>query len=232
LLVLGLETATPQTSVALGSEVGVHASLEVARGMPGDRVLMPAVEDLLRMTGTTLGQVGGIAVDVGPGQFTGMRVGIAAARTLAQSLGLPMVGLASLDVLAFGARYTRRVICGAIDAKRGEVFFAFYRPVPGGVARQTDFEVAPPLSLAAELEARPEDILLVGSGALVHRRALEPAGSHLEFASAAHAYPRAASLVELAVPRFQREDTRRPYDVRPLYLRRSDAELAWERRNR
>jgi tRNA threonylcarbamoyladenosine biosynthesis protein TsaB len=112
-------------------------------------VVIPTVQQLLAWTDVKLTSLAGVAVGIGPGLFTGMRVGIATAKTLAQVLGIPVVGLASLDVLAFATHYTRRAICAAIDAKRGEVFFAFYRSVPGGVTREGDFQVGSPSALTA-----------------------------------------------------------------------------------
>ena len=232
MIVLGIETSTPQTTVALGSEQGIMAATALSSGRPNHEAVMPNIEHLLRWSEISLSQVAGIAVGVGPGLFTGMRVGIATAKTLAQSLSIPIAGLASLDVVAFSVRYCRRLICAAVDAKRGEVFYSLYRPVPGGVTRQGGFEVATPDQLTAELEAIPEDILLVGNGALAYRRRLEAAGRHIEFASAAYAFPAATALVELAIPRFQREDFDRLYDLRPFYVRKSDAEIAWDERRR
>ena len=109
---------------------------------------------------------------------------------------------------------------------------AFPFDLNGRVTRVTEFEAGPATRLTAELIARPEDILLVGNGALMYRRELEEAGSHVEFASAAYGFPAAATLVELAIPRFQREDFDRLYDVRPYYVRKSDAEIAWDKRRR
>ncbi len=232
MLVLGIETSTPQTTVALGSEQGIVAATLISGTRANHEVVMPNVTHLLRWSGTPISSIGGVAVGLGPGLFTGMRVGIATAKTLAQVLHIPIAGMASLDVLAFSVRYSRRLICAAIDAKRGEVFYAFYRPVPGGVARQGAFRVGSPGKLMGELEARPEDTLLVGNGALVYRRELEEAGNHLEFASPAHAFPAASALVELAIPRFQREEFDRVYDLKPFYVRKSDAEIAWDRRRR
>jgi tRNA threonylcarbamoyladenosine biosynthesis protein TsaB len=80
------------------------------------------------------------------------------------------------------------------------------------------------------LEATRDDILVVGNGALVYRRELQEAGSHVEFASATLAFPSASAAVELAIPRFQREEYDRVYDLKPLYLRKTDAEIAWDRR--
>ena len=228
-LVLGIETSTPHTAVALGTEQRIIASTLLSTGKPNHEVVIPAITHLLSWAGEDVSSLSGIAVGLGPGLFTGMRVGVATAKTLAQILSIPITGLASLDVLAFSVRYSRRLICAAIDAKRGELFYAFYRPVPGGVTRETPFEVRSPAHLAADLEAMAEDILLVGDGGLVYRRDLEGTGAGLEFASPAFAFPEASALVELALPRFEREEFDSVFELRPYYVRKSDAEIAWDR---
>jgi tRNA threonylcarbamoyladenosine biosynthesis protein TsaB len=232
LIVLGIETSTPQTTVAVGTEQGIIAATLLTSGKPNHEVVMPNLVHLLRWAEIPISSVGGIAVGLGPGLFTGMRVGIAMAKTLAQVLAVPIAGLASLDVVAFSVRYSPSLICATIDAKRKELFYAFYRPVPGGVTRQTDFEVGTPARLTAELEARADDVLLVGNGALVYRRELERAGTHVQFASPAYAFPAATALVELAIPRLQREEFDRLYDLKPHYVRKADAEIAWDQRRR
>lgn len=231
MIVLGIETSTPQTSVALGTATEILAATQLTGKARQDSVV-PAIQHLLKWSGLELSAVGGIAVGLGPGLFTGLRVGVEAAKSLAQVLGVPIVGIPSLDALAFGVRHTSRLICAVIDARRGEVFFATYRSVPGGVVREGDYEVQPPDHLVAELEARREDVLLVGNGAILYRRQLEEVGAGAEFASAAWAHPQAQALVELAVPRFVREEHDRLFDVVPLYLRKSDAEIAWDQRRR
>lgn len=232
MIVLGIETSTPQTTVALGTESGTRASTLLSAGRPHHEVVVPAVEHLLRWSETPLSTVGGIAVGLGPGLFTGLRVGVETAKTLAHVLQVPIVGLASLDVLAFGVRHSRRMIGAVIDARRGEVFFAGYRPVPGGVARTTEFMVCSPERLVGELEALGEEVLLVGDGAIRYRRQLEALGGGVEFGSPAHAYPHAAALVELSIPRFHREQFDRVFEVVPIYLRKSDAEIAGDHRAR
>ncbi len=232
MLVLAIETATPQTSVAIGTEQGVIASASLSWGRGHGEVLIPAIERLQAWSEVRLSQLGGVAVGVGPGLFTGLRVGVSTARALAHVLGVSVVGIGSLDSLAFGVRHTRSRIGAVIDAKRGEVFYAFYRPVPGGVTRETEYVVGAPERLAADLEASGEETLLVGGGALLYRRALEDAGTGLEIGSVAHAFPSAEALLELAIPRFEREEASRPEQVVPLYLRKSDAEIGWAKRAR
>lgn len=232
MLVLAIETSTPQSSVAVGTEQGMIGSVTLSWGRGHTEVVAPAVDHLLRWSELEASQLGGIAVGLGPGLFTGLRAGVTMARTLAQVLGLGVVGIGSLDVLAFAVRHSRWRIAAVVDGKRGEVFHAFYRPVPGGVARETEVAAATPERLAAELESSPEETLMVGNGALLYRRRLEEAGGHLEFASASLAFPAAGALLELALPRFHREESTRPENVVPLYARKTDAELNWVRRER
>jgi tRNA threonylcarbamoyladenosine biosynthesis protein TsaB len=231
-LVLGIETSTPQTSLALGTEVGIVASASFAAGHAGHELVVPAVDELFRWSDQKRSSLSAVVVGLGPGLFTGMRVGIATAKTLAQVLGVPVLGFASLDLVAFAYRHSNRLVCATIDAKRKELFFSFYRTLAGGVAREGGFEVASPEALAAELEARKEDVLLVGTGALVYRRRLEEAGSHVEVDAGPNAFPSAVSAVELAIPRLEREEFDRVYDLQPIYVRKSDAEIAWDQRRR
>ena len=230
MIVVGIETSTPHTSVAIGSERELLGAVSVA-GKARQEAVTPALERLCGWTGIELGQVGGIAVGIGPGLFTGLRVGIETAKTLAQVLSVPIVGITSLDALAFSVRHTHKLIVAVIDGRRREVFSAIYRALPGGVVRGSDYTVATPDHLCAELETVPGEMLAVGDGAILYRDVLQDLhGARLEVASAASAHPDAASLIELAVPRFLREEHDRLYDVVPLYLRKSDAEIAWDRR--
>lgn len=228
MIVVGIDTSTPQTSVAIGTEREILGRIQLS-GTKRQEQVTPALQQLLAWTGVELDHVGGIAVGIGPGLFTGLRVGVQTAKTLAQATGAPIVGITSLDALAFAVRHTRRRIWAVIDARRGEVFHAAYRPVPGGVLRETGYDVARPEHLVAEIEAQPGEVLAVGDGAILYRETLAELGSRVEVAGLALAHPDAASLVELALPRFMREEHDRVYDVAPMYLRKSDAEIAWDR---
>lgn len=230
MLVLGIETSTRHASVAIVTQTEVVGSYEIGRGRSQDQVLMPAAQALLTDVGIGWTQLGGVAVGLGPGLFTGLRVGVATAKALAHTLNVSIAGLASLDVLAYGVRYTRRTICACIDARRNEVFWAFYRPVPGGVQRATEFRCAPASHCVNEIEARGEPVLAVGNGAFIYHRDFENLGADIEYAGVSDSTPTAVPLAELAVSRLVREDSDRLSDVRPLYIRKSDAEQTWEQR--
>ena len=228
---IGIETSTPRTSVAIGTEQEILGSVSVS-GRARQEALAPGLQQLLAWTGLELEQVGGIAVGVGPGLFTGLRVGVETAKTLAQVLRIPIVGIVSLDALAYAHRHTHKRVVAVIDARRREVFAARYRSVPGGVLRETQPAVMPPDHLAAELEAVRGEVLAVGNGAMLYRHELEELGPRIEIGMSISAHPDAAALVELAVPRFLREEHDRLHDIVPRYLRRSDAEIAWDQRAR
>jgi tRNA threonylcarbamoyladenosine biosynthesis protein TsaB len=142
------------------------------------------------------------------------------------------VGIPSLDVLAFSVHHTSRRIVAVMDARRHEVFVAGYHPVPGGIMREGDYRVSSPANLTADVGASRDEVLLVGNGAILYRKELEEAGAHVEVAPAPFAHPWAAALVCLAAPRLIREETDQLMDVVPMYLRKTDAEIAWDQRAR
>jgi tRNA threonylcarbamoyladenosine biosynthesis protein TsaB len=227
MLILGIETSTNATSVSFWSERGRVAGTTIARERGHVEFLMPAIMQSANLADVSLDQLTGVAVGLGPGLFTSLRVGVATAKTLAQVLQVPIVGLSSLDLLAYNVRFTPKLICACADARRGEVFAAFYRRAPGTVHRLNDYLAWEPKPLAAEAIARGEEVLFVGNGALVYGDELGGVG---EVATGATQYPRAEALCELAAPRFAREETTTVALVEPMYVRRSDAEINWERR--
>ena len=141
-----------------------------------------------------------------------------------------MVGVPSLDLVAFPLRYTGRRVVSVIDARRGEVYWAIYRAVPGGVQRIDDYQISSPDDLASELTADPEPTLGVGDGAHRYADVLGEIGG-FELADPALSHPSASSLVQLAHPRAMREEFVNQSEVEPIYLRRPDAEINWVTRN-
>jgi tRNA threonylcarbamoyladenosine biosynthesis protein TsaB len=227
-LILGIETSTPQASIAIGSEQGAIASAMVSRGAGPNEFLLPAIQFCLAEAGLGFRNLGGVAVSLGPGLYTGMRIGVATAKALAQTLSLPIVGMASLDLLAYDVRYSPRTICAVLDARRREVFHAFYRSSPGGIQRMTEYRVERPERLVIGIDSRPEEVLIVGSGMLLYKDIFEELASIAELGSMSHAFPDARALVELVLPRMYREDFDSLDDIKPLYLRRSARRIEWD----
>lgn len=230
MLILGITTSTAQVGCAIGGHEGVLGCVHSSRGKRHAESLTPAIDFLRRQARVDLDEIGCVAVDVGPGLFTGLRVGVAAAKAMAHALRVPMVGVTSLDLLAFPVRWSSRLVVAAIDARRGELFTAAYRQVPGGIQRLTEHDTSTPADLAVDLEATGEDVLLVGDGALRYHEAFAEFG-RVELGDHGLAHPSAASLVQLAHARALREDFVQPWDLEPLYLRRPDAEINWVTRD-
>jgi tRNA threonylcarbamoyladenosine biosynthesis protein TsaB len=229
LLILGVESSTAQVGAAIGGHEGVLAQAHSARGKRHAENLTPTIDFVRRQARVDLREIGCVAVDLGPGLFTGLRVGIASAKALAHALRVPMIGVASLDLLAFPVRFSNRLIVAAIDARRGEVFYAMYRQVPGGLQRLTPHQVGTPDDLASELMASGEDCLLVGDGVVRYFDRFDGL-TKVELADSGLAYPTASSLVQLAHARALREEWVLPWELEPLYLRAPDAEINWSTR--
>ena len=217
---LAIATATPQVSVALHGDDGPSGSIVVRAGRRHGETLAPAIQSLTTLVGITLADVDRVAVDTGPGLFTGLRVGVSTAKALGAALDRPLVPCSSLDLLAHPHRHLGRPVASVVDARRGEVFWALYHPVAGGMAAVTDAEVASPDDLAVRL-TEVSGVLLTGDGA---RRYY--AGGPLDVAPPEYDHPHASVLGELAASR-----PALPADkVTPTYLRGADVRIGWEER--
>ena len=162
--------------------------------------------------------------------FTGMRVGIATAKAMAQALDVVLVGVSSLDLLAHPLRRTDKVIASVIDARKGEVFMAFYLPSSAGVRRVSEPTACSIDDFNAAVAARGQQVIAVGDGAHRYRDQLS---AGIEVVDLTH--PSAAPLVHLARAVALRADVGMPGDdnlagVAPLYLRAPDAQINWSTR--
>ena len=230
MLVLGIESATAQVGVAIGGHEGVLASTHSSVDRRHAESITPMIKFVSEQAGIELSEVSVVAVDIGPGLFTGLRVGIASAMAVAHGLGVPMIGVSSLDLGAFAVAHSSRMIVPCWDARRGEVFAAQYRSVPGGVQRITEPAVFKPEELVADLMAVDEEVLLLGDGAERYREQFEKV-SRVEIAGKGLWYPSARSLVELAHPKALREEFVTPREIEPMYIRLPDAEINWKVRD-
>jgi tRNA threonylcarbamoyladenosine biosynthesis protein TsaB len=217
--VLAIDTATPQMSVALLGSQGIVGSFSAAAGRRHAETLAPAISLLSASTGVALSEVDRVAVDVGPGLFTGLRVGVATAAALATALQRPVVAVSSLDLLAYPYAGCDGVVAAVVDARRAEVFWALYRPGTGRVGAPA---VASPEDLATVLADLGEPVLAVGDGAVRYREVLV-AARPLEVRPG---YPQAVDLAGMAVV----SDTVAAADLRPMYLRQADVRIGWSER--
>ena len=199
-MLLAFDTATPHVTVALHDGSSVVASFESTESMRHGEMLAPGIEHVLSAAGVTVSSLTGIAVGVGPGPFTGLRVGLVTARTLALTRSLPVYGVCTLDILAaeaIDAGLSELVV--ATDARRKEVYLASY----AGGRRVHGPDVLKPEDAAT-------DVTVVGRGATLYPEHFPR--------SAGPEHPSAAVLCDIVV--------RERFEILgpdPLYLRRPDA---------
>lgn len=224
MLVLGVESATVQLGVALGGAEGVIASLHSTRERRHAETLAPVIDFLCWQARVDLDEIDVVAVDVGPGLFTGLRVGLATAKAIAHARRIPMVGVSSLDLVAFPARITDRLVVATIDARRGEVYYASYRGVGSEMRRITEPRVDPPGVVADQLRALSGDCLVVGDGAHRYGDVFREVG-RVEIAGKGFRYPDAGALVEMATAKALSQDLVPEPMIKPLYLRAPDAHV-------
>jgi tRNA threonylcarbamoyladenosine biosynthesis protein TsaB len=244
--VLAIESATAAAGVALADETGALGAVEVRAGRRHVELLHVALRSLLEMTGVEIGDVHAIAVDVGPGLFTGIRVGLAAAMGYAMALGVPVLGLSSLEILRRacpGAGHGG--VIGVVDLRRGEVAWSL-----PALAGETGIDshgspaelvvvVSQYLDGLDELARRDGGasggegaVVLAGDGALRYRDLLSAGlAPRVRFAGSELAVPPVTSLAlaavsELGGPRYVAAS-----DVRPIYLRDADVRIGWTTRH-
>ncbi len=223
---LSISTSTSQVSVALSNSDGLLASFTANAGRRHGETLAPAIKAACDISGVGIATLDKVAVDVGPGLFTGLRVGVATAKALGQALDIPVAGVSSLELLAFACRYDPRPVAAIVDARRGEVFWEVYQPVPGGVRSAGPPAVASPHALVEALRASNRPILAVGDGARRYTQEISTLAGLVEVAPEAFDHPNAGVLALLS----ERLETVSPSVLFPRYLRPPDVRIGWETR--
>ncbi len=222
-LVLAIETATPHGGVAIvGEELRGEISLNTQE--THSRRLLREVDFLLSRLNLSLKDLSGLAVSMGPGSFTGLRIGLATAKGLHLATGLPLVGVCTLEALAFNASLTPKLICPVLDARRKQVYTALYRaPQP-----ETLEEIWPPSLLSpARLVSRISlPTLFLGDGLKAFGPFWKERLGELFSQAPRHLnHLRPAHVGFLARKRLLQGKVDDPYRLLPLYLRPSEAEL-------
>jgi tRNA threonylcarbamoyladenosine biosynthesis protein TsaB len=232
-IVLGIESATDAVGAAVADGRGSAAAVTVTGRRRHAETLAPAVSEVLESAGIALGEVEVIAVDLGPGLFTGLRVGVATAKGLAQGLGIGVLGVISLEILAwaaFEAGWPGTVV-PVVDGRRSEVFAAHYGrgAGPGELVELTAPSRRLPERIVPDVAVGGDGpVLACGDGALRHLDLLEVGRVSVARAPAS---PDPAALVSLAVARLSAGATcSRATDVVPVYLREADARINWVQR--
>lgn len=222
MIILAADTSTSTNTVAVCSETVLLAESTVEAGRRHSERLIETVRWVLSEAGLELKAVTALAVAIGPGSFTGLRVGVATFKGLAAGLGLPLVGVPTLDAMQRNLLITDGVVCPVLDARMREVFAAAYRREDGACAKILPDQVC---SIEAFIEQLPGPAWFLGAGATLYRERIVALMPDAQFAPPMHNVPRAAAVAEEAMRRLQDGDAAEAARVAPVYLRKSQAEL-------
>lgn len=228
---LAVETATAWQSVAVldGTKV-VARSDEDATGTHAKR-LVPAIDRVLKTCGLTLSSLGGLAVSIGPGSFTGLRIGLATMMGFRSITGLPLAAVPTLEAMAWNVPRGDRLLCPIVKARIGEVYWGLYRWTNTGILQCVMRERVGPLELVVQSIEGPT--LVFGEGWLAYRnelrRLLGPRECDVCEAPQEAMAASAVSVGLAGLERLARGETARQ-GLSPLYVQRAEAELKWDLR--
>ncbi|NLW91224.1 MAG: tRNA (adenosine(37)-N6)-threonylcarbamoyltransferase complex dimerization subunit type 1 TsaB [Syntrophomonadaceae bacterium] len=228
--ILAIDSATPVAGVALLND-GILLKEEFSNyKKTHSETLMPMVDRVLRECECTVNDVDALAVTIGPGSFTGLRIGLALVKGLALATGIPVVGVSTLEVIAFNIYDSDALVCPLLNARKGEVYCAFYQA--GGIK---------PVSLADMRACSPEEfvqqaltimdannktsLILLGDGFSPYQEFfLERLGDKMVSAPPHLMLPRASALAQLAADRVNNGQFDNVFTLSPVYIRLSEAE--------
>ena len=225
MIVLGINTSTLEGSVALmGDQALISEYILNVQATHSER-LLPSIDRLLEETGLHFSELSGIAVTVGPGSFTGLRIGLASAKGLAMASSLPLVGVSTLEAMARNLPFCRYPICPLLNARKGEVYWSLYQFEGEKVIQMEQDAVSPPEAVANRIR---EKTVFLGCGAVDYaRRIKEILEERALFAPLIAGTVRASVVAEMGMERLKRGEKDDPAALVPRYVRRSEAEIRW-----
>ena len=222
MIILSLDTSTNVFSIAVSDGDIVIAELSGDAGPAASAKIPGHIQNLLNDACLDITAIEAFAVTVGPGAFTGLRVGIALVKGLAYSTGKPVIPLSSLELLALNARNSKIPVCTLFDARRGEVYSALFGFDGGLQLIRPEMAIAP-AQLLAELAG---DILFIGDGATRYRDLIiDLRGEAAQFVADELNFPRASAGAALVQSRLEAGRTVSPLELAPCYLRLPEAQL-------
>jgi len=242
MLILGIETATMTGGVALLSENKLVSEYDLSIRTTHTARLLPAIDQILKDSSVNKNEIDGIAISIGPGSFTGLRIGLAAAKGLALGLGIPLVGVPTLKALAGNIPFASYQICPILDAKKKEVYCSLFRyacslPAPENddgplnpdqLVRLIPYQVVSPDNILKQIYEKT--IFLGDAVDVYHDFIVERLGDLALFAPVAQRLPRAATVAEMGILKLKNGEYLDLLSSEPIYIRPSDAEISIDTR--
>lgn len=222
--ILAFETSAKAVSCALAEDGAIIASAYQNSGLTHSRTLMPMVSDMLKNAELTLDCVDVMACAVGPGSFTGLRIGVAAAKGIAWARELPCAAVSTLEAMAMGAACFEGIVAPVMDARRNQFYNALFEVHEGGITRLTPDKAIDVNELAKELEKTEKTVFLVGDGASLCYNMVKESCKNVRLAPEINRWQRAEGVALCAFKMAERGELTAAGQMNPVYLRLSQAE--------
>lgn len=228
--VLALETSSMVASVAIINEDKLLAEFTINNKKTHSQILMPIVEQVMDRLDLTPYDIDVFAVSSGPGSFTGIRIGVATVKSLAQALNKPVAGVSGLDGLAYNLVNFNGIICPMMDARNAQVYTCFYRSNGVEIERLKEYMAIRVVDLISLIRESSESVMFCGDGAPMHMDLLiSELRERAKFAQANFMLQRASSIAFLALKKAKANDVLNYNELQPYYLRKSQAEQKREK---
>jgi tRNA threonylcarbamoyladenosine biosynthesis protein TsaB len=224
MVTLAIDTATRSVGLALLKDESVLAEYFIRLRLTHSDSVLPAVEAILSAAGMDVGDVQLFALTHGPGSFTGLRVGVGIVKGLAMSTGGAIVGVSTLDALAQNLAFASHLVCPILDAKKGQIYTALYRPVEKGRLEKIEPDQA--VDPAVFLRRITNPVIFLGDGVPVYGNLIrELLSSGAFFAPPNLQYIKPSAVALLGLEKYRRGEIADLMTFVPRYIRRSEAEI-------
>lgn len=229
--ILSIDTSSQVSSVAVLSAERVAAELSMQGALTHSETLMPHIGTALEMARVKKNELEGVAVSIGPGSFTGLRIGLAAAKMMAYALHIPLIAVPTLEALAHHTICEGVRLVPMMDAQKGNVYaqeFAWEQGAEGLTLREAHpLVILPRTEVLAGLAHSTQPVLLLGDA--MQKKGVDELPTGVRLAPIHARMPRAACVGLASLTRLARGAVDDPVTIAPLYLRRSEAEVLWEK---
>ncbi len=220
--ILSLDTTAEVCSVALCEDARLIAEMRVNTGNTHSETLLPAVEQILKISDTDISEIELFACTTGPGSFTGVRIGAATVKGIAYGKNRPCVSVSTLEALAFNLRGYNGLVCPVMNARRSQVYNALFSCQDGKIKRLTPDRALSIAELDAELAEKSETIYLCGDGYDITVKGFEK--TKASFVPEEQRLQSGYSVCRIALEKYNAGDYVSDTQLSPVYLRPSQAE--------
>lgn len=230
MLIFGIDTCCMAATAALCDERVLIAQTVINRNKTHSQIMLPQIEQMFGLAELDPKEVDAYAAAVGPGSFTGVRIGVATAKAMAQAAAKPCIEVSTLEALAYSSQLFDGIAAPILDARRQQVYNALFECGKGGMKRLCEDRALALEELLAELKETKRDIIFMGDGTLVFEREIRDAlGGRAYFAPNSLKMNLAGAVAEIGVERFKRGETVPYGSLVPKYVRLSQAEQEREK---